>query len=65
MYARAYGKTPFVIYEGAWSILQRDLERDIFPMCRHEGETSRLSLTIHLFSHVHRRTRSGLLEHTR
>ena len=31
------GKTPFVIYQGAWSILQRDLERDILPMARAEG----------------------------
>lgn len=36
-YARENGKTPFVIYQGAWSILQRDLEREILPMVRAEG----------------------------
>ncbi|PIL23177.1 transporter [Ganoderma sinense ZZ0214-1] len=36
-YARLTGKTPFVIYQGAWSILQRDFERDILPMARSEG----------------------------
>ncbi|KAI8989167.1 hypothetical protein BD414DRAFT_415083 [Trametes punicea] len=37
LYARLMGKTPFVIYQGAWSILQRDFERDIIPMAREEG----------------------------
>ncbi|RPD62345.1 Aldo/keto reductase [Lentinus tigrinus ALCF2SS1-7] len=37
MYARTTGKTPFVIYEGAWSVLQRDIERDIIPMVKDEG----------------------------
>jgi aryl-alcohol dehydrogenase-like predicted oxidoreductase len=36
-YARMSGKTPFVIYQGMWSILNRDLERDILPMCLVEG----------------------------
>ncbi|KAI0342525.1 Aldo/keto reductase [Trametopsis cervina] len=36
-YARLTGKTPFVIYQGAWSVLQRDMERDIIPMAREEG----------------------------
>ncbi|KAI0354913.1 aryl-alcohol dehydrogenase [Trametes cingulata] len=36
-YARLTGKTPFVVYQGAWSILQRDLEREVIPMCREEG----------------------------
>lgn len=31
------GKTPFVIYQGAWSILERDFEREILPMAREEG----------------------------
>ena len=30
-------KTPFCVYQGAWSIIQRDFERDIIPMCREEG----------------------------
>ncbi|CAL1697544.1 unnamed protein product [Somion occarium] len=37
MYARDHGKTPFSIYQGAWSILLRDLEREILPMVRAEG----------------------------
>ena len=36
-YARDHGKTPFVVYQGAWSVLERDFERDIIPMVRHEG----------------------------
>ena len=36
-YARMANKTPFAIYQGAWSILQRDFERDIIPMARAEG----------------------------
>ena len=36
-YARLTGKTPFVIYQGAWSVLQRDLEREVIPMVRAEG----------------------------
>ncbi|KAJ7766181.1 aryl-alcohol dehydrogenase [Mycena metata] len=36
-YAKANGKTPFVIFQGAYSVLQRDLEREIIPMCKHEG----------------------------
>ena len=37
MYARLTEKTPFVVYQGAWSVLQRDLEREIIPMARAEG----------------------------
>jgi len=36
-YARMSGKTQFSMYQGAWSILERDLEREIIPMCREEG----------------------------
>ncbi|RDX52553.1 Aldo/keto reductase [Lentinus brumalis] len=36
-YARDHALTPFSIYQGAWSILQRDFERDIIPMARAEG----------------------------
>ena len=42
-YARMAGKTPFSIYQGAWSIMQRDMERDIIPMAVEEG-TSRYAL---------------------
>ena len=37
-YARQHGKTPFIIYQGAWSILERDFEREIIPMARSEGK---------------------------
>ena len=36
-YARDNGKSPFVIYQGKWSVAERDFERDIIPMCRHFG----------------------------
>ncbi|KAG1885079.1 NADP-dependent oxidoreductase domain-containing protein [Suillus subluteus] len=36
-YARDHGKTPFVIYQGAWNVMLRDFERDIIPMARSEG----------------------------
>jgi aryl-alcohol dehydrogenase-like predicted oxidoreductase len=36
-YARDHGKTPFCIYQGKWSILERSFERDIIPMARSEG----------------------------
>ncbi|KAI0793000.1 aryl-alcohol dehydrogenase [Irpex lacteus] len=41
-YARYNGKTPFVVYQAAYSVVQRDIEREILPMCRHEG----LALTL-------------------
>ena len=37
------GKTPFTIYQGKWSIIDRDFERDILPMCIAEGEHSSFS----------------------
>ncbi|TCD66111.1 hypothetical protein EIP91_001763 [Steccherinum ochraceum] len=36
-YARLTGKTPFVIYQGQWSVLARDFEREILPMARQQG----------------------------
>ena len=36
-YAKDHGKTPFVIYQVAWSVLNRKLEHEVLPMCRHEG----------------------------
>ncbi|KAG2071352.1 Aldo/keto reductase [Suillus decipiens] len=36
-YARDHGKTPFVIYQGMWNVLERSFERDIIPMARAEG----------------------------
>ena len=40
-YARLMGKTPFAIYQGKWSIIDRDFERDILPMCIAQGECPR------------------------
>ncbi|KAJ3756143.1 NADP-dependent oxidoreductase domain-containing protein [Lentinula raphanica] len=36
-YARCTGKTPFAVYQGRWSILDRSFERDIIPMARSQG----------------------------
>ncbi|CAJ2512589.1 Uu.00g056040.m01.CDS01 [Anthostomella pinea] len=36
-YARATGKTPISIYQGRWSVMLRDFEREIIPMARHFG----------------------------
>ncbi|KIP10770.1 hypothetical protein PHLGIDRAFT_115124 [Phlebiopsis gigantea 11061_1 CR5-6] len=36
-YARMANKTPFVIYQGQWSIMHRDFERDVLPMALAEG----------------------------
>ncbi|PPR03656.1 hypothetical protein CVT24_007770 [Panaeolus cyanescens] len=36
-YARDHALTPFVIYQGAWNIMERSFERDIIPMARSEG----------------------------
>ncbi|KAL4920711.1 putative aryl-alcohol dehydrogenase Aad14 [Aspergillus aurantiobrunneus] len=37
VYAKDHGKTPFSVYQGLWSVKDRDLERDIIPMARHFG----------------------------
>lgn len=37
MDARDHGLTPFCIYQGKWSAADRDFEREILPMVRHEG----------------------------
>ena len=36
-YALENAKTPFSVYQGRWSVMQRDFERDIIPMARHFG----------------------------
>lgn len=36
-YARQHGLRPFSVYQGRYSAQQRDLEREIIPMCREEG----------------------------
>eukprot|EP01111_Echinosteliopsis_oligospora_P006044 TRINITY_DN2001_c0_g1_i1.p1 TRINITY_DN2001_c0_g1~~TRINITY_DN2001_c0_g1_i1.p1 ORF type:complete len:381 (+),score=125.71 TRINITY_DN2001_c0_g1_i1:45-1187(+) len=37
MYARMNGMSQFVVYQGTWSVVERDIERDIIPMCKDEG----------------------------
>ena len=36
-YAREHGLTSFIAYEGRWSPADRDIEREIVPMCLAEG----------------------------
>lgn len=36
-YAMDHGKTPFIVYQGKWSILDRSFERDIIPMAKSFG----------------------------
>ena len=36
-YARNHGLAQFVAYQGEWSLLRRDLEREVIPMCQAEG----------------------------
>ncbi|KAK0739456.1 NADP-dependent oxidoreductase domain-containing protein [Apiosordaria backusii] len=36
-YAKAHGKVGFSVYSGKWSVLARDVEREILPMCRAFG----------------------------
>lgn len=36
-YAKDNGKTPFVIYQGMWNVMERSFERDIIPMARQLG----------------------------
>ncbi|KAJ3169795.1 hypothetical protein HDU88_000433 [Geranomyces variabilis] len=36
-YARHHGLPEFVIYQGLWSLICRDFEREIIPMCKAEG----------------------------
>ncbi|KAI0865524.1 NADP-dependent oxidoreductase domain-containing protein [Xylaria cubensis] len=37
MYARQNGLRPFSIYQGRYSAQERDLEREVIPMCQAEG----------------------------
>ncbi|GFZ46947.1 oxidoreductase with NAD+ or NADP+ as acceptor [Saitozyma sp. JCM 24511] len=34
-YATTANKTPFVVYQGKWNVLDRAIEQDIIPMARH------------------------------
>lgn len=36
-YARQKGLTPFSVYQGQWSLAERDIEREILPMCNDQG----------------------------
>ncbi|KAJ7435792.1 NADP-dependent oxidoreductase domain-containing protein [Mycena galericulata] len=36
-YARDHGKSPFVIYQGMWNVMDRSFEREIIPMARAHG----------------------------
>ena len=36
-YARDHGRPEFVIYQGEWNVIARDVERDILPLCRMDG----------------------------
>ncbi|WVQ86191.1 hypothetical protein IAT38_008359 [Cryptococcus sp. DSM 104549] len=36
-YARQHGLAQFSVYQGAWNLGLRDMERDIIPMCRAYG----------------------------
>lgn len=36
-YARNHGLRQFTVYQGFWNAGVRDLERDIIPMCQHQG----------------------------
>lgn len=38
-YARALGYSPFVVYQGRWNTADRDIEREVVPMCKAEGMT--------------------------
>jgi len=36
-YARDHGLAQFCVYQGEWSLLARDMEQEIIPMCRSEN----------------------------
>ncbi|EJD04749.1 Aldo/keto reductase [Fomitiporia mediterranea MF3/22] len=36
-YAKLRGKSPFVIYQGSWNVMDRSFEREIIPMARANG----------------------------
>lgn len=37
MYARQHGMAEFVVFQGLWNVIKRDIEQDIIPMCRDMG----------------------------
>ncbi|KAJ7250410.1 NADP-dependent oxidoreductase domain-containing protein [Mycena rebaudengoi] len=36
-YARDHGKSPFVIFQGAWNVMEGSFEREVIPMVRAHG----------------------------
>lgn len=36
-YARQKGLTPFSVFQGQWSAAEREIERDVLPMCMDQG----------------------------
>uniref|UniRef100_A0A0W0FVU0 NADP-dependent oxidoreductase domain-containing protein n=1 Tax=Moniliophthora roreri TaxID=221103 RepID=A0A0W0FVU0_MONRR len=36
-YAKFHSLTSFVVYQGLWNVMVRDMEREIIPMCIEEG----------------------------
>ena len=47
-YAKDHGKSPFVIYQGQWNVMERSFERDIVPMARQLGK----HITISVFDSI-------------
>ncbi|KAJ7165698.1 Aldo/keto reductase [Mycena crocata] len=47
-YVRDNGKSPFVIYQGAWNVMERSFERDIIPMARAHGRQLELSYNMNI-----------------
>lgn len=43
-YSRDHGKPQFVIYQGEWNVLARDVERDILPLCHADGKLFSISI---------------------
>lgn len=37
MYARQIGLRSFSVYQGRYSVQERDLEHEVIPMCKEEG----------------------------
>lgn len=46
-YARMAGKTPFVVYQGSWNIMSRDVEQEIMPLLVDEGRCFVLTYLFH------------------
>ena len=63
-YARDHGKTPFVIYQGLWNVMDRAIEREIVPMCKAHGMFGFKVLRVRLLTVLYRHG-LGSLERTR